>query len=212
MSRFAGRAGAPGPESGRSERLLVAGPRLGPASASSTRPAPADPGRGARQLVLRLAGLQRRPARGRAQLRDRLGHTTSTVNAMLGGRRLRRPAERDAVNDVQIATGAVMVVVALAMLARATTCPLRRTRSPATLPSFTRQAPDAKAGGQRRGAVGALVESAASSATGGGGREPRLAGPGWTGEVQLRPLRCSAVAPEFVGNERWFNGPPATGR
>jgi cytochrome c biogenesis protein CcdA/thiol-disulfide isomerase/thioredoxin len=128
-----------------------------------------------------------------------LGSAVVLYLLMLGGRRVVRPLARRGVG-LQIAMGAVMVVVALAML-RDYDIRFQNTIA-SDLPSFlvnpsegleeTASAQSALAGirGASSHGIGARAASAAaadaSSASG---------------------LPVLGVAPEFVGNERWFNTP-----
>jgi cytochrome c biogenesis protein CcdA/thiol-disulfide isomerase/thioredoxin len=120
---------------------------------------------------------------------------------MLGGRRLVAPLARRGAG-LQVAMGAVMVVVALAMLGNYDV--KFQNRIAADLPSFlvnptegledtasARAALDDVRGESAHG-VGAVAASAAQSQVDAGG------------ELKLPVL---GAAPEFVGNQQWFNTP-----
>jgi cytochrome c biogenesis protein CcdA/thiol-disulfide isomerase/thioredoxin len=119
---------------------------------------------------------------------------------MLGGRRLTAPLARRGAG-LQIAMGAVMVVVALAMLGNYDVKFQNQIAS--SLPSFlvnpskpledTAAAHDALA--EVRGTSGGLGEAVAEAAP-----MPEASGPG-------SGLPVLGRAPEFVDNQRWFNTP-----
>ena len=121
---------------------------------------------------------------------------------MLGGRRVVRPLAKRGVG-LQIAMGAVMVVIALAMLGN---YDIRfQNRIASDLPSFlvnpsegledTAAAQSALAGirGASAHGIGARAASVSS-------RDPQGVGPD-------SGLPVLGEAPEFVGNEHWFNTP-----
>lgn len=119
---------------------------------------------------------------------------------MLGGRRLIAPLARRGAG-VQVAMGAAMVVVALAMLGNYDVRFQNRIAS--DLPSFlvnpskpledTAAAHDALA--EVRGSSGGLAEAVAEAAP-----MPKASGP-------ASDLPVYGPAPEFVGTQRWFNTP-----
>ena len=125
---------------------------------------------------------------------------------MLGGRRLAAPLARRG-PGLQIAMGAVMVVVALAMLGE-----LRhqfQNRIASDLPSFLVN-PIEGARGHRRGPrrAGRRPRRRGPRGRRPGGRAKRTAAP----PRSARPgddsgLPVLGQAPEFVGNQRWFNTP-----
>jgi thiol-disulfide isomerase/thioredoxin len=119
---------------------------------------------------------------------------------MLGGRRLTAPLARRGIG-LQVATGAVMVVVGLAMLGE---YDIRfQNRIAADLPSFlvnpSKPLEDTAAGrdalSEGRGPSGGLGEAVAEAAP-----MPEAAGPD-------SGLPVYGRAPEFVDNQRWFNTP-----
>jgi cytochrome c biogenesis protein CcdA/thiol-disulfide isomerase/thioredoxin len=128
-----------------------------------------------------------------------LGSAVVLYFLMLGGRRVIRPlAQRGA--GLQIAMGAVMVVVALAMLGN---YDIRfQNRIASSLPSFlvnpTKSLEDT-----------AAAKAALADLRGGGngvGAEATGVVPETTAAGTLH-LEDLGTAPEFVGNERWFNTP-----
>ena len=133
-----------------------------------------------------------------------LGSAVVLYFLMLGGRRVVAPLARRGAG-LQIAMGAVMVVVALAMLGN---YDIRFQNTIASdLPSFLVN-PTEGPGGHGLGAQVALwptCAAAAATAIGAGSgsgagarRRRRRAGSG---------LPVLGAAPEFVGNEHWFNTP-----
>jgi cytochrome c biogenesis protein CcdA/thiol-disulfide isomerase/thioredoxin len=118
---------------------------------------------------------------------------------MLGGRKVVRPLAKRGVG-LQIAMGAVMVVVALAMLGN---YDIRfQNHIASSLPSFlvnpTKSLEDT-----------AQAKTALADIRGGGhgvGSEATGAAPETDAKGKL-DLPVLGVAPEFVGNERWFNTP-----
>ena len=121
---------------------------------------------------------------------------------MLGGRRVVRPLARRGA-ALQIAMGAVMVVVALAMLGN---YDIRfQNRIASDLPSFLVNPSEGLE--DTAAAQSALADIRGASGHGIGARAADLAA---AGEVASRPtsgLPVLGEAPEFVGNERWFNTP-----
>jgi thiol-disulfide isomerase/thioredoxin len=120
---------------------------------------------------------------------------------MLGGRRVVAPLARRG-PGLQVAMGAVMVVVALAMLQ---SYDVRFQNAIAgDLPSFlvdpTHGLEDTAA------ARSALSEARGESAHGVGGRAASASQPIASAAGRLR-LPVLGVAPEFVDNQRWFNTP-----
>jgi cytochrome c biogenesis protein CcdA/thiol-disulfide isomerase/thioredoxin len=119
---------------------------------------------------------------------------------MLGGRRVVAPLARRGIG-LQIGMGAVMVVVALAMLGN---YDIRFQNSIASsLPSFfvnpTKELEDT-----------ASAKSALAEIRGGGhgvGSQATGAAPETDAAGRLKRLPVLGTAPEFVGNERWFNTP-----
>ena len=183
----------PAPAAARARRRLRLRParRRGP-RASSTRRAPGRSSR--RDHRVGRADLHRRPARRRARLRDRLSASCST-SLMLGGRRLTRRA-RAARGRVQMALGAVMVVVALLMLADPTCA--SRTRSPTTCrPSLVN--PTHALEQQRRRPRPARRPARRSRAA----RRTRGGAAGGRGRGAAGPRHRAG----FTGTQRWFNTP-----
>jgi cytochrome c biogenesis protein CcdA/thiol-disulfide isomerase/thioredoxin len=117
---------------------------------------------------------------------------------MLGGRKVVRPLAKRGVG-LQIAMGAVMVVVALAMLGN---YDIRfQNHIASSLPSFlvnpTKSLEDT-----------AQAKSALADIRGGGGHGVGSEATGAAPETDAKgKLPVLGVAPEFVGNERWFNTP-----
>jgi cytochrome c biogenesis protein CcdA/thiol-disulfide isomerase/thioredoxin len=119
---------------------------------------------------------------------------------MLGGRRVVRPLARRGVG-LQIAMGAVMVVVALAMLGN---YDIRfQNQIASSLPSFlvnpTKSLEDT-----------ASAKTALADIRGGShgvGSEATGAAPETEADGKLAKLPVLGTAPEFVGNEQWFNTP-----
>jgi cytochrome c biogenesis protein CcdA/thiol-disulfide isomerase/thioredoxin len=117
---------------------------------------------------------------------------------MLGGRKVVRPLAKRGVG-LQIAMGGVMVVVALAMLGN---YDIRfQNHIAGSLPSFivnpTKGLEDT-----------ASAKSAIADIRGGGhgvGSAATGAAPETSADGQLKKLPVLGVAPEFVGNEQWFN-------
>ena len=200
MSRFASRAGV---ASARRRRLLVGDrgrrqPR--PRLRALRRP---DPGR--RDHRLRLAVVQRRPARGRAQLRARLGRRPLLPDARRPPRWSRRwpgaarPADRD---------GAVMVVVALAMLRQLRhPLPEQDRQRPAELPRQPeRRARGHGVGAQARWPTSAAAPRTASASRGGGAAPPATAAEGRLGPAGAR--RGAGIRRQRAAGST----PPASGR
>jgi cytochrome c biogenesis protein CcdA/thiol-disulfide isomerase/thioredoxin len=127
-----------------------------------------------------------------------LGSAVVLYLLMLGGRRVVRPLARRG-HLLQIATGGVMVLVALAMLGE---YDLRFQRDVAAeLPSFL--VDPAESLEQTSSAKAALADLRGGGGIGSEASDAAVAtGPG--GRLKLPVL---AKAPEFVGNERWFNTP-----
>jgi len=128
-----------------------------------------------------------------------LGSAVVLYFLMLGGRRVIRPLARHGAG-LQIAMGAVMVVVALAMLGN---YDIRfQTQIASSLPAFlvnpSKELED----------TAAAKEALANLRDGGHGVGSEATGaPPATdarGKLDLPVLR---IAPEFVGNEQWFNTP-----
>jgi cytochrome c biogenesis protein CcdA/thiol-disulfide isomerase/thioredoxin len=119
---------------------------------------------------------------------------------MLGGRKVVRPLAQRGVG-LQIAMGGVMVVVALAMLGN---YDIRfQNQIASSLPSFlvnpSKGLEDT-----------ASAKTALADIRGGGhgvGSEATGAAPETAADGNLKKLPVLGTAPEFVGNERWFNTP-----
>jgi cytochrome c biogenesis protein CcdA/thiol-disulfide isomerase/thioredoxin len=118
---------------------------------------------------------------------------------MLGGRRVIAPLARRGVG-LQIAMGAVMVVIALAML-RDYDIRFQNTIA-SDLPSFIVNPSEGLE--KMDGVQSALAEIRGASAHGIGARAASAPRPGASGGPSLPVL---GEAPEFVGNQRWFNTP-----
>jgi cytochrome c biogenesis protein CcdA/thiol-disulfide isomerase/thioredoxin len=203
MSRFAGRAGvksgADGFWSGTAVGAslgLVYAPCAGPILAGVITVSASQPLTAGRLAVALSYGL---------------GSAVVLYLLMLGGRRAMAPLARRG-GGLQIAMGAVMVVVALAMLGN---YDIRFQNAIASdLPSFlvtpsksleeSSAARSALAGirGGSGGGLGEATAEAAPSANGGGKRSDSQRGAG-------RPsgLPVLGTAPEFVDTQRWFNTP-----
>lgn len=128
-----------------------------------------------------------------------LGSAVVLYFLMLGGRRVIRPLARRG-TGLQVAMGAVMVVVALAMLGN---YDIRfQTQIASSLPSFlvnpTKQLEDTAAAKEALADLRGGGHGVGSEAT---GAAPETTA---TGSLHLKDL---GPAPEFVGNERWFNTP-----
>ena len=133
------------------------------------------------------------------ELRDRLALVLYAL--MLGGRRLIAPLARRGAG-LQIAMGAVMVVVALGMLGN---YDVRFQNSIASdLPSFL--VDPTKSLESTAAARKALADVRGESAHGVGAKAAAAAAPagGASGRLNLPVL---GKAPEFVDNQRWFNTP-----
>jgi cytochrome c biogenesis protein CcdA/thiol-disulfide isomerase/thioredoxin len=130
-----------------------------------------------------------------------LGSAAVLYVLMLGGRRLAAPLARRGIG-LQMAMGAVMVVVALAML---NDYDIRfQNRIASDLPSFLVNPSEELE--ETAAAQSALADLRGASAHGIGARAIRAAGDsGSTGPDSGLPVL--GEAPEFVGNERWFNTP-----
>jgi cytochrome c biogenesis protein CcdA/thiol-disulfide isomerase/thioredoxin len=128
-----------------------------------------------------------------------LGSASVLYLLMLGGRRIVRPLARRG-KVLQVATGAVMVLVALAMLGE---YDLRFQRTvTADLPSFLVN--PAESIESTDSAQAALARLNGGSGTGIGARA--AAGAGQTTEDAV-PLHDYGPAPEFTDTEKWFNTP-----
>jgi cytochrome c biogenesis protein CcdA/thiol-disulfide isomerase/thioredoxin len=205
MSRFAGRAGVKsggdgfwsGTAVGASLGLVYA-PCAGPILAGVITVSASQPFTGGRLAVALSYGI---------------GSAVVLYFLMLGGRRVIAPLARRGIG-LQIAMGAVMVVVALAMLGNYDI--KFQNRIAASLPSFlvnpsksledTASAREALAEVRGRGdsALGEAVAKAESS-PGGGSGEGEGGGKGAAGEKSGLPVL--GTAPEFVDTQRWFNTP-----
>jgi cytochrome c biogenesis protein CcdA/thiol-disulfide isomerase/thioredoxin len=121
---------------------------------------------------------------------------------MLGGRKVVRPLAKRGVG-LQIAMGGVMVVVALAMLGN---YDIRfQNQIASSLPSFlvnpTKSLEDTAS------AQSALADIRGASSHGIGARAASAPAPVTAATGPGSGLPVLGVAPEFVGNERWFNTP-----
>jgi cytochrome c biogenesis protein CcdA/thiol-disulfide isomerase/thioredoxin len=129
-----------------------------------------------------------------------LGSAVVLYFLMLGGRRVVAPLARRGVG-LQIAMGAVMVVVALAMLRN---YDIRFQNTIASdLPSFLVNPSEGLEDT-------ASAQSALADLRGGGGHGVGAAATGAAPETTANgklDLPVLGVAPEFVGNEQWFNTP-----
>ena len=199
LSRFAGRAGgrrAAATASGR-------GPPSAPASASSTRPAPGPILAG----VITVSASQPFTAgRLAVALSYGLGSAAVLYLLMLGGRRLIAPLARRGAG-LQMAMGAVMVVVALAMLGE-----LRhhasRTGSPATCRASS--STPAKALEDTAAARDALADIRGEAAHGIGARAAARSDGGAPRSRRRRRRQRPAGARPGAGIRRhraWFNTP-----
>ncbi len=120
---------------------------------------------------------------------------------MLGGRRVVRPLARRGVG-LQVAMGAVMVVVALAMLGN---YDIRfQNRIASDLPGFLVNPSEGLE--DTAAAQTALADIRGGSAHGIGARAASIS-PQDPGAGPNSGLPVLGEAPEFVGNERWFNTP-----
>jgi cytochrome c biogenesis protein CcdA/thiol-disulfide isomerase/thioredoxin len=192
MSRFVGRAGVrrggdgfwSGTAVGASLGLVYA-PCAGPILAGVITVSASQPFTGGRLAVALSYGI---------------GSAAVLYFLMLGGRRVMAPLARRGIG-LQMAMGAVMVVVALAMLGNYDV--KFQGQIAASLPSFlvnpskpledTASARDALA--EVRGSSGGLGEAVAEAAP-----MPESTGP-------ESGLPVYGPAPEFVDNQRWFNTP-----
>ncbi|HVO55448.1 MAG TPA: cytochrome c biogenesis protein DipZ [Solirubrobacterales bacterium] len=121
---------------------------------------------------------------------------------MLGGRKLTAPLARRGAG-LQIATGAVMVVVALAMLGE---YDVRFQNTIASdLPSFLVNPTEGLE--NTSSAQAALTEIRGASAHGIGARAAQEGAATGSSDVQHLDLPDYGSAPEFTGTERWFNTP-----
>ncbi|HEU4906182.1 MAG TPA: cytochrome c biogenesis protein DipZ [Solirubrobacterales bacterium] len=205
MSRFAGRAGVrtggdgfwSGTAVGASLGLVYA-PCAGPILAGVITVSASQPFTAGRLAVALSYGI---------------GSAVVLYFLMLGGRRVMAPLARRGAG-LQIAMGAVMVVVALAML---NDYDIRfQNRIASDLPSFlvnpseaiedTSSTRDALADvrGARGGGFEATAEAAAPSPHGGGGGNGGDAG-GGSGKPSGLPVL--GTAPQFVDTQEWFNTP-----
>ena len=121
---------------------------------------------------------------------------------MLGGRRVVRPLAQRGVG-LQVAMGAVMVVVALAML-RQLRHPLPEPRSPAACRASWSTRPKSLEDTASAKVALAEIRGGASHGVGTEAQPARRRSRPPTAAIDLPVL---GVAPEFVGNERWFNTP-----
>ncbi len=121
---------------------------------------------------------------------------------MLGGRKLTAPLTRRG-PGLQIATGAVMVVVALAMLGE---YDVRfQNRIAADLPSFLVNPTESIE--NTASAQTALADIRGASAHGIGARAAQEGAATGQGDAKQVDLPNYGPAPEFTGTERWFNTP-----
>jgi cytochrome c biogenesis protein CcdA/thiol-disulfide isomerase/thioredoxin len=201
LSRIAGRLGGPREDDGdgfRSGLLvgaslgLVYAPCAGPVLAGVITVSASQPFTGGRLAVALCYGI---------------GSALVLYALMLGGRRLTGPLARRS-GRLQMAMGAVMVLVALAMLGD---YDLRFQSTIAKdLPGFLvnpagsleRTAAARRALADIRGAPKGIGAAVAQAQPGGVGKAPPAAG----GEPRLN-LPVIAAAPDFTGTQRWFNTP-----
>ncbi|MDX6602203.1 MAG: hypothetical protein QOF13_1405 [Solirubrobacterales bacterium] len=204
MSRFAGRAGVAGGKGdgfwsgtavGASLGLVYA-PCAGPILAGVITVSASQPFTAGRLAVALSYGI---------------GSAVVLYFLMLGGRRLTAPLARRGVG-LQIAMGAVMVVVALAM---ARDYDVRfQNEIASSLPSFlvnpTEGLEDTASArtalndirGESPHGVGAKATSAASAVRESAEKQPAP-------DAKRSGLPVLGMAPEFVGNQQWFNTPGA---
>jgi cytochrome c biogenesis protein CcdA/thiol-disulfide isomerase/thioredoxin len=131
-----------------------------------------------------------------------LGSALVLYVLMLGGRKLVAPLARRSIG-LQIAMGAVMVVVALAML-RNYDIKFQNTIA-SDLPGFVVNPSE---GLEKMDNVqSALADLRGSSAHGVGSRATSAAAPEVAAGGGLKKLPVLGPAPEFVGNQQWFNTP-----
>jgi cytochrome c biogenesis protein CcdA/thiol-disulfide isomerase/thioredoxin len=199
MSRFAGRAGVRGGGDGfwsgtavGASLGLVYAPCAGPILAGVITVSASQPFTGGRLAVALAYGV---------------GSAVVLYFLMLGGRRVMAPLARRGIG-LQIAMGAVMVAVALAMLGNYDI--KFQNQIAGSLPSFlvnpsksledTAAAREALAEvrGGPSSALGAAVAEAAASPGGGGDKAAAGSKPA---------LPVLGQAPEFVDTQRWFNTP-----
>jgi cytochrome c biogenesis protein CcdA/thiol-disulfide isomerase/thioredoxin len=120
---------------------------------------------------------------------------------MLGGRKVVRPLAQRGVG-LQIAMGAVMVVVALAMLGN---YDIRfQNHIASSLPSFL---VDPSKGIEETASAKAALADVRGDGGHGVGSEASGAAPETGADGKLKKLPVLGVAPEFVGTEQWFNTP-----
>ncbi|HEX4465140.1 MAG TPA: cytochrome c biogenesis protein DipZ [Solirubrobacterales bacterium] len=120
---------------------------------------------------------------------------------MLGGRKVVRPLAQRGVG-LQVAMGAVMVIVALAMLGN---YDIRfQNHIASSLPSFL---VDPSKGIEETASAKAALADVRGDGGHGVGSEASGAAPETGADGTLKKLPVLAVAPEFVGTEQWFNTP-----
>jgi cytochrome c biogenesis protein CcdA/thiol-disulfide isomerase/thioredoxin len=208
MSRFAGRAGVraggdgfwSGTAVGASLGLVYA-PCAGPILAGVITVSASQPFTGGRLAVALAYGI---------------GSAVVLYFLMLGGRRVMGPLARRGIG-LQIAMGAVMVVVALAMLGNYDV--KFQNRIAGSLPSFlvnpSRSLEDTAAArealaevrGGPSSALGAAVAKAETSPGGGSGEGGGGAGESRGASGASSGLPVLGRAPEFVDTQRWFDTP-----
>ncbi len=199
MSRFAGIAGGPRSSSGEGFWSGVAvGGSLGFVYAPCAGPILAG-------VITVSASQSFSTGRLAVALSYGIGSAVVLYFLMLGGRRVIAPLARRG-TGFQVAMGAVMVFIALAMLGNYDI--KFQNQIAGSLPSFlvnpsksledTASARDALA--EVRGSSGGLGEAVAKAAP-----PPPRAGSNAAGPASGLPVY--GKAPEFVGNQRWFNTP-----
>jgi cytochrome c biogenesis protein CcdA/thiol-disulfide isomerase/thioredoxin len=193
LSRFAGRAGVAGGGEGFWSGTAV-GASLGLVYAPCAGPILAG--------VITVSASQSFTAgRLAVALSYGIGSAVVLYLLMLGGRRVVAPLARRGVG-LQVAMGAVMVVVALGMLGN---YDVRFQNSIASsLPSFLVNPTGSLE--ETAAARSALSEVRGESAHGVGGRAAEAQAPATRADGGLR-LPVLGRAPEFVDNQRWFNTP-----
>jgi cytochrome c biogenesis protein CcdA/thiol-disulfide isomerase/thioredoxin len=193
MSRFAGRAGIARGEGDGFWSGTAVGASLGLVYAPCAGPILAG-------VITVSASQSFSTGRLAVALSYGIGSAAVLYFLMLGGRRVVRPLARRGAG-LQIAMGAVMVVVALAMLRN---YDIRFQNTIASdLPSFLVNPSESLE-------ETASAETALAGLRGGGhgvGSEASGAAPRKTASGDLAALPVLGEAPEFTGNERWFNTP-----
>jgi len=202
LSRFAGMAG--GPRSGGGDGFwsgVAVGGSLGFVYAPCAGPILAG-------VITVSASQSFNTGRLAVALSYGLGSAVVLYFLMLGGRRVIAPLARRG-SGFQVAMGAVMVVVALAMLGNYDV--KFQNRIAGSLPSFlvnpSKSLEDTSTARRalaevRGGSGGALSEASAEAAVAGGS-----AGGGGAGKGRSSGLPVIGEAPEFTDTQQWFNTP-----